>query len=44
MLDVIIHVRLSVFLSANNTLYKKQFGFQNQHLTNHALIEITEKI
>ena len=25
-------------------LYEKQFGFQNQHSTNHALIEITEKL
>ena len=42
--EKIIHVRLSVFLSTNNILYKKQFGFRNQHSTNHALIEITEKI
>ena len=40
----IIHARLSVsvFLSTNNILYKKQFGFRNQHSTDHALIEITE--
>ena len=43
--EKIIHARLSVFLSANNILYEKQFGFRNQHSTNHhALIEITEKI
>ena len=42
--EKIIHVRLSVFLSTNNILYEKQFDFQNQHSTNHALIEITEKI
>ena len=42
--EKIIHARLSVFLSANNSLYEKQFGFPNQHSTNHALIEITEKI
>ena len=43
--EKIIHARLSVFLSANNILYEKQFGFWNQHSTNHhALIEITEKI
>ena len=40
----IIHRRLSVFLSANNILYDKQFGFRNQHSTNHALIEIAETI
>ena len=37
-------MRDSVFLSANNILYEKQFGFRNQHSTNHALIEIIEKI
>ena len=42
--EKIIHARLSVFLSTNNILYEKQFGFRNQHSTNHALIEITEKI
>ena len=42
--EKIIYARLSVFLSANNILYEKQFGFRNQHSTNHALIEITEKI
>ena len=42
--EEIIHARLSVFLSTNNILYEKQFGFRNQHSTNHALIEITEKI
>ena len=41
--EKIIHARLSVFLSTNNILYEKQFGFRNQHSTNHALIEITEK-
>ena len=42
--EKIIHARLSAFLSANNVLYEKQFGFRNQHSTSHALIEITEKI
>ena len=36
--EKIIHARLSVFLSTNNILYEKQFGFSNQHLTNHALV------
>ena len=27
--EKIIHARLSVFLSTNNILYEKQFGFQN---------------
>ena len=42
--EKIIHARLSVFLSTNNILCEKQFGFRNQHSTNHALIEITGKI
>ena len=42
--EKIIHARLSVFLSTNNILHEKQFGFRKQHSTNHALIEITEKI
>ena len=44
MFQKIIHVRLSVFLSTNSILCEKQFGFQNQHSTNHALIETIEKI
>ena len=32
------------FCQKNNVLFEKQFGFRNQHSTNHALIEITEKI
>ena len=44
MFQKIIHARLSVFLSTNSILCEKQFGFQNQHSTNHALIETTEKI
>ena len=42
--EKIIHARLSVFLSTNNILYEKQFGFWNQHSTNHASIEMTGKI
>ena len=33
-----------VFLSTNNILYEEQFGFWNQHSTNHASIEMTGKI
>ena len=43
-LEKIIQARLSAFLSSCNVLYEKQFGFRNQHSTNHTLIEITEKI
>ena len=38
-----MYSRLYDFLNKYNCLYKKQFGFQNSHSTNHALItEITE--
>ena len=33
-----------MFLEQNNALYDFQFGFRNNHSTNHALIEITEQI
>ena len=42
--EKLIHARLSAFLSASNVLFEKKFGSGNQHSTNHALIEITEKI
>ena len=32
------------FLEKYSCLYKYQFGFRKNHSTNHALIEITEKI
>ena len=40
----IVHVRTYSFLEKYKCLYKYQFGFRKQHSTNHALIEITEKI
>ena len=39
-----MYTRIYNFLEKCNCLYKKQFGFRNSHLTNHALISITEKI
>ena len=33
-----------MFLEQNNALYDFQFGCRNNHSTNHALIEITERI
>ena len=39
-----VHDRLCVFLEQNNAIYNYQFGFRNNHLANHVLIEITEKI
>ena len=39
-----VHDRLYMFLEQNNAFYNYQFGFRNNHSTNHALIEITEQI
>ena len=38
------HDRLYMFLEQNNAFHNYQFGFRNNHSTDHALIEITEKI
>ena len=39
-----IYNRLYSFFSENNILYKKQFGFQKQHSTNHAIVHLVNKI
>ena len=44
LLEKIVHERTYNFLEKFNCLYKYQFGFRKSHSTNHALIEITEKI
>ena len=36
--------RVYHFLETNKCIYDLQFGFRSKHSTNHALIEITEKI
>ena len=41
LLEKIIHERTCSFLENYNCLYKYQFGFRKNHLTNHALIKIT---
>ena len=43
-MEKMVHDRLYMFLEQNNALYDFQFGFRNNHSTNHALIEITEQI
>ena len=43
-LERIIYNRLSSFFSENNILYKKQFGFQKQHSTDHAIVYLVNKI
>ena len=44
LLEKIIHERTYSFLEKFGCLYKHQYGFRKSHSTNHALIEITEKI
>ena len=39
-----MYFRKSTILNKFGCLYKKQFGFRNQHSTNHALFSITEEI
>ena len=43
-IEKLIQSRVYSFLTKNNLLFKNQYGFRNQHNTNHALIQITEKI
>ena len=39
-----MHNRLYKHLSENNLLYKKQFGFQQKHSTEHAIIQLIDQI
>ena len=43
-LEKIMHNRLYKHLSENNLLYKKQFGFQQKHSTEHAIIQLIDQI
>ena len=36
--------RLYNFLLENNILYQKQFGFQNAHSTEHAILQLVNQI
>ena len=40
-LEIIIYNRLHSFFSENNTFHKKQFGFQKQNSTDHAINSIS---
>ena len=44
LLEKVIHERTYSFLEKFNCFYKYQYGFRKGHSTNHALIEIIEKI
>ena len=39
-LERIMYNRLYSFLSINNLLYEKQFGFQAGHSTDHAILQL----
>ena len=43
-LERIIYSRSYSFFSEKNILYKKQFGFQKQHSTDHAIVYIVNEI
>ena len=42
--EKLIYTRIYDYLTKNNFIYKKQFGFRSNYSTNHALISITEYI
>ena len=44
LIEKLVHNRLYNFLEKYKSLYEHQYGFQEKHSTNHALIDITEKI
>ena len=43
-LERIMYNRVLSYLTANEILYKKQFGFQKGHSTKHAIMQSTEQI
>ena len=43
-LERIIYSRLYSFFSENNILYKKQFGFQKQHSTDHVMVYLVNEV
>ena len=43
-IEKLIHIRVYSFLTKNDLFFTNQFGFRNHHNTNHALIQITEKL
>ena len=43
-LERIVYNRLYKHLTSNNILYKKQFGFQKGHSTEHAILQLTDQI
>ena len=44
LLECIMYNRLYNFLLENNIFYQKQFGFQNAHSTEHAILQLVNQI
>ena len=44
LIEKLLHNHLYSFLEQNKCLFNYQFGFRNNHSTNHALISITKKV
>ena len=44
LLERIMYNRLYKFVVENNILYQKQFGFQNAHSTEHAILQLVNQI
>ena len=44
LLERVMYNRLYKFLLENNILYQKQFGFQNAHSTEHAVLQLVNQI
>ena len=44
LIEKLVHNRLYNFLEKHKLLYEHQYGFQKKHSTDHALIDIPEKI
>ena len=42
--EKVVSVRMYSFLTENNLIYDRQFGFWSNHSTNHALLNLTEDI
>ena len=42
--EKLMHCRLYEFLNLHNCIYELQFGFRENHSTNHALLSLTENI
>ena len=43
-LERIMYNRLYLYLTENNLLYNKQFGFQKGHSTDHAIVQLADQI